>query len=144
MTIPDNVNYLMHLLLSVALGIMLWRLCYNSRGTMAKAPQLWAASAGFVLAWLAQSLPQVVTGQPLSQGMLPVDYAGILLGQGLATLYLWLSRRPAPHPLLPVAQQVSAADLWQACRPQLVLLTEAEGPVPVERAEEGFFLKLVA
>lgn len=146
MTLSYDIQFLTHFLLGTAMGIMLWSLCRRGGADMRRSPQLWAASGGFIIAWLAQSVPQMALGQQLTQGMLPADYLGIIVGQLLVSLYLLMTRRLSPHPQSPVSCVLSRGAFRRGQQTLVLLTGENEWPLPGDRGRglENDHLRLVA
>ena len=145
MTLPENIQFFSHFLLGTAMGIMLWSLCRQATAAMRRTPWLWAAGTGFLIAWLSQSLPQVAMGQPLSQGMLPAQYLGVVIAQVIASLYMYLSRRLAPRPQSPVSVVLSRPVLPRREHHLVLLTSENEWSLPGDRGRDhGNHLRLVA
>lgn len=145
-TTPHDIQFLTHFLLATAMGIMLWSLCRRGSALVCRTPQLWAAAIGFAIAWLAQSVPQIALGQPLSPGLLPADYLGIIFGQTLASLYLLLTRRLAPHPQSPVSCLLSRAAFLHGQHKLVLVTSENEWSLPGDRGRDHDIdrLRLVA
>lgn len=143
---PYDVQFLSRVLLATAMGIMLWSLCRRGGAEMRRSPQLWAASIGFIIAWTAQSLPQMALHQPLSQGMLLADYVGLALGQLVASLYLILAPRLAPHPQSPVSCVLSRQPYRRGGQTLVLLTSENEWSLPKDRGRDLMdeHLRLVA
>lgn len=78
--------------------------------------------------------------------VLLADYTGIVLGQLMVTVYMLLSSRLHPHPLTPLAHRLRPTPIPLLQQPHLVLLTEEEAPLHLQRGfeQDPYTLRLVA
>jgi hypothetical protein len=127
-------------------GVMLWKLCSSSRGLMNQTPQLWAAGLGFALAFTLHGSLSLLRGEQLTPLVLLADYTGIILGQLVVAVYMLLGNRPHHHPHGPLAHRLRPAAARELQQPHLVLLTEDEAPLQMQRGfeQDPYTLRLVA
>lgn len=122
-TVHDS-NVAEHIISYAIVGIMLWSICRRGPATMRRTPTLWACGWGYVMAWGTPALASMSLTQPMLQGVLLADYAGLVLGQLLVGIYLLLLARWSSRPLTPLSQMLSARRQGVQ-RPKLVLLSES-------------------